>query len=90
MISLQGMDPASLETVETVEYLISKLPKEWLNTNIETTKTMDLPQLSNLIRLVKRMAVAVQASSQKDTAFIIRRIKTLFNDMGATDQAIAL
>jgi len=89
MIGLQSMD-ASLETVEMIEYLINKLPKEWLNTNIETTKSMDLPQLSNLIRLTKRIADTVQSSNAKDTILIVRRIKTLFNNMGATDQAIAV
>ncbi len=51
MIGLQTMEHNG-ETINNIEYLISKLPKEWLNLNTEST----LPQLTNIIRLIKRIA----------------------------------
>jgi hypothetical protein len=80
MIGLQTMEHNG-ETINNIEYLISKLPKEWLNLNTEST----LPQLTNIIRLIKRIA----DSLNKDVA-LINRIKILFINIGATDQATSL
>lgn len=84
MIGLQSLQSHS-ETIETIENLINKLPKEWLKTNIETTNSMTLPQLLNMIRLIRRIA----DSCQKDTV-LIKRIKDLFTNMGASDQVLSL
>ena len=41
MIGLQSMEP-NMETLETINYLISNLPNEWLMTNSESTRAVSL------------------------------------------------
>ncbi|RMZ96909.1 PAX3- and PAX7-binding [Brachionus plicatilis] len=96
LIALQNMN-SSIQTIQLIEYLVKKLPKNWLETNIEATNTMNLPQLLSLIRLVRRIADQIHDNDLKQSKISssqfkeqIQTIRKLFLVMGASDQAIAL
>ena len=87
MIGLQSME-ASIETISIIEYIIAQMPADWLKINNELTKTMSLPQIANLCRLIRRIADSLTKSSQYKEH--MKRIHRLFLSIGAGDQAASL
>ncbi|CAF0932359.1 unnamed protein product [Brachionus calyciflorus] len=96
LIGLQNLEP-TIETIRIIEYLTSKLPKKWLETNIESTNTMNLPQLTSVIRLIRRIADQINENdfktnriSPNEFKMQIQEIRKLFQMLGASDQAMTL
>ncbi len=56
----------NIETIEKIEEITNRLPIDWLETNIESTSTMNSPQLTNLFRLIRRIAETLNQSKQTD------------------------
>jgi hypothetical protein len=87
IIALQNMPMNT--SIKYIEYLINKLPKEWLKENVEATGCMDTPQIANLLRLLNRILASITIGDAQNDE-MIKRIRKLFISIGATDQAITL